>query len=77
MNKTRRNIILIALAVVVIAVGGLGAYLVFGRSPEVRAQNFLESGKTYFEKGEYVKAKLRKNAVTSKAHTACCNGLSS
>ena len=58
MNKTRRNIILIGLAAIVLIVGGLGAYLVFGRSPEERAAKFFESGKAYYEKGEYVKANL-------------------
>ena len=58
MNKTRRKIILIALAALVIVVGAVGAFLVFGRTPEERAAQYLESGKTYFEKGEYVKANL-------------------
>ena len=58
MNKTRRNIIIIALAALVIIVGGVGAYLVFSRTPEERAALYMESGKEYFEKGQYVKASL-------------------
>ena len=64
MGLSRKNIILIAVGLLIVIVGGGAVAIIGAKTPEEKAASFLEKGRTYYENGEFVKADLElRNAL--------------